>query len=207
MSSEDAVTSQQRASESSAHKGRGRPLSMLRGTGSQTAGGSLKTGSQTAAGRGGRRGQTAGHRPVQGAEPEGAASEAYLLRLYGRAPYDGLRRTLKKSPYLRLSSPASPLGRKSRPRLVESVTGVKLKSCKTQTCLAPPFTPSPGQPPGGVPMAIPLGRPRMDSSSRRLAERQQEVTSPLTAPPTAGAVAVKESQVSLNPRVSAGNRM
>ncbi|XP_078133819.1 uncharacterized protein LOC144535301 isoform X2 [Sander vitreus] len=201
MSSEDAaiehaaaVTSQQRAAESSAHKGRGRPVSALRGTGSKTAAGSLTTGSKAAAGRG-RRGQTAGHRPAQGAEPEAAASEAYLLRLYGRAPYDGLRRTLKKSPYLRLSSPASPLGRKSRPRLVESVTGVKLKSCKTQTCLAPPLTPSPGQPrphdviiSAGVPMAIPLGRPRMDSSSRR----QQEVTSSLTAPPTAGAVVVDD---------------
>lgn len=52
--------------------------------------------------------------------------ESYLTRLYGRAPYEGLRRTLKRSPYLRFSSPASPLGRKPRPRLVESVRGKKL---------------------------------------------------------------------------------
>ncbi|CAK6984230.1 protein TALPID3%2C partial [Scomber scombrus] len=143
---------------------------------------------------------------LEEAEPEGDAEpvegESYLTRLYGRAPYDGLRRTLKKSPYLRFSSPASPLGRKSRPRLVESVRGVKVKSCKTQTSLAPP-----GRPPShyifsssqltsrdpsdlavtpadthSVPMAIPLGRPRMDSSSRRRpTEPQQEVTSPPTA--------------------------
>ncbi|XP_044022437.1 protein TALPID3 isoform X2 [Siniperca chuatsi] len=210
-----AVTSQQRAAGSSAHTGRGRPVSALRGTGSKTV-----------AGRGNRR-QTAGHRQ-QGAEPDRVPGrltdservvdgESYLTRLYGRAPYEGLRRTLKKSPYLRFSSPGSPLSRKSRPRLVESVRGVKVKSCKTQTCLAPPLGPSPGPPQHhyiigsshptsgdpadltvtpadnySVPMAIPLGRRRMDSS-RCLAERQQEVTSPPTAPPTSSVVAVDDA--------------
>ncbi|XP_018530313.2 protein TALPID3 isoform X3 [Lates calcarifer] len=197
-SSEDAaVTSQLRAVQSE----RGRPVSTLRGTGSKTT-----------AGRGGR-GQRARHGAVQGAEPgrgpgaltdsEQVEGESYLTHLYGRAPYEGLRRTLKKSPYLRFSSPVSPLSRKPRPRLVESVRGVKVKSCKTQTSLAPPLSPSPGRPhhllssshmnsgdpaditvtPAdtySVPMAIPLGRRRMDSSSRCLAERQQEVTSPPT---------------------------
>ncbi|XP_035767860.1 protein TALPID3 isoform X4 [Neolamprologus brichardi] len=124
--------------DSSAHSGKERPVGALRGTGSvRTA-------------RRGSRGQRAGIRA--GVEPNrgtgGAAErhqlevdgESYLTRLYGRAPYEGLRRTLKKSPYLRLSSPASPLGRKPRPRLVESVRGVKLKSSKTQTSLAPPLT-------------------------------------------------------------------
>ncbi|XP_029284287.1 protein TALPID3 isoform X2 [Cottoperca gobio] len=177
MSSEDtAMTSQQRAA--------GRAVSALRGTGSQTA--ALR---------------------LSAAAGGGATGESYLTRLYGRAPYEGQRRTLKKSPYLRFSSPASPLSRKPRPRLLETVTGVKVKSSKTQTCLAPPLTPSPGRPHDiisppllssgdpadltvtSVPMAIPLGRPRMDSSSsRRLAEYQQEVTSPRTAPPTAVAV-------------------
>lgn len=68
---------------------------------------------------------------LQGAEPDGppdgvqveVGGESYLTRLYGRAPYEGVRRTLKKSPYLRFSSPGSPLGRKPRPRLVESVRG------------------------------------------------------------------------------------
>lgn len=72
---------------------------------------------------------------LQGAEPDRPTGrpadleqvevegEAYLTRLYGRAPYEGLRRTLKKSPYLRFSSPGSPLSRKPRPRLVESVRG------------------------------------------------------------------------------------
>ncbi|XP_039905727.1 protein TALPID3 isoform X2 [Simochromis diagramma] len=124
--------------DSSAHSGKERPVGTLRGTGSM----------RTA--RRGSRGQRAGIRA--GVEPNrgtgGAAEhhqlevdgESYLTRLYGRAPYEGLRRTLKKSPYLRLSSPASPLGRKPRPRLVESVQGVKLKSSKTQTSLAPPLT-------------------------------------------------------------------
>lgn len=114
----------------------------------------------------------------QGAEPDGLPDsvqmevdgESYLTRLYGRAPYEGVRRTLKKSPYLRFSSPGSPLSRKSRPRLVESVRGhnrfchthwsrgsgvsfpvsclsppgVKVKSCKTQT--APPLNLPPGPP-------------------------------------------------------------
>ncbi|XP_075963441.1 protein TALPID3 isoform X4 [Anarhichas minor] len=173
MSSEEAaMTSQQRAAGSSAHTSRGRPVSALRGTGSER----------------GSRG------PLQGAEPE-----SYLSRLYGRAPYEGVRRTLKKSPYLRFSSPVSPLGRKPRPRLVESVTGVKVKSCKTQT--------SPGRPQRHdigsshltsgdltvtVPMAIPLGRARMDSSSRCLAKWQQEVTSSPAAPPTCSVVAVDD---------------
>ncbi|XP_031735247.1 protein TALPID3 isoform X2 [Anarrhichthys ocellatus] len=200
MSSEEAaMTSQQRAAGNSAHTGRGRPVSALRGTGSE---------------RGSRR-------PLQGAEPE-----SYLSRLYGRAPYEGVRRTLKKSPYLRFSSPVSPLGRKPRPRLVESIaggtgvvnkvllnandvsteltvspSGVKVKSCKTQT--------SPGRPQRHdiigsshltsgdltvtVPMAIPLGRARMDSSSSRcLAKWQQEVTSSPAAPPTCSMVAVDD---------------
>lgn len=50
-------------------------------------------------------------------------AEAFLARLYGKVPHEGLRRTLKKSPYPRFSSPASPLGRRPRPRLVESVRG------------------------------------------------------------------------------------
>ncbi|KAI3367368.1 hypothetical protein L3Q82_026179, partial [Scortum barcoo] len=166
---------------------------------------------------------------IQGAEPDRptgrqsgseqveVGGDSYLTHLYGRAPYEGLRRTLKKSPYLRFSSPASPLSRKPRPRLVESVRGVKVKSCKTQTCLAPSLSPSPGRPqhhhtissshvisgdppdltvtPADsypVPMAIPLGRPRMDSSSRCLAEHRQEATSPPTAPPTSSVVAVDD---------------
>ncbi|CAI5695034.1 unnamed protein product [Oreochromis niloticus] len=124
--------------DSSAHTGRERTVGALKGTGSMRAA------------RRGSRGQRAGIRA--GVEPNRATGvaaerhqlevdgESYLTRLYGRAPYEGLRRTLKKSPYLRLSSPASPVGRKPRPRLVESVRGVKLKSSKTQTSLAPPLT-------------------------------------------------------------------
>uniref|UniRef100_A0AAQ6IIY5 Protein TALPID3 n=1 Tax=Anabas testudineus TaxID=64144 RepID=A0AAQ6IIY5_ANATE len=201
-----AVTSQQGAAECSPHSVKGRPMSTLR-----------RTGSKTASGKGSRL-QTAVRRvQVQRAEPdkmkgvvtdsEQVEGESYLTRLYGRAPYEGLRRTLKKSPYLRFSSPASALGRKPRPRLVESVRGVKVKSCKTQTCLAPPFSLSPVRHHRptfsathmtstdridiqSVPMAIPLGHPRVKSSSRRLNEHQQEVTSPPRAPLAASVVAM-----------------
>ncbi|KAG7232319.1 hypothetical protein INR49_009021 [Caranx melampygus] len=152
---------------------------------------------------------------VQGAEPatvpgvqtdnKQVEGESYLTRLYGRAPHDGLRRTLKKSPYLRFSSPVSPPSRKLRPgwwRVSE------LKSRKTQTSLAPPLRPPPGRPhclifssshmtssdpadltvtpadTSCVPMAIPLGLRRIDASSLRcLPEHRQEVTSPPAPPP------------------------
>ncbi|KAL6106088.1 kiaa0586 [Pungitius sinensis] len=177
-SSGSAMTSQQRAAGSSANTGRGRPGNVLRATGSERAGGR------------GSRGQ------MPGAEPDSATGESYLTRLYGRAPYEGLRRTLKKSPYLRFSSPVSRLSRKPRPRLVESVTGVKVKSRKTQTSPGRPqdcdiissfpltcgdLTESPAVR-GSVAMAIPLGRPRTDAPSVRLAEHRQEVTSPPVAP-------------------------
>lgn len=184
------VTSQQGAAESSAHSARRRPASTA-------------AGSKTALGRGGRA-QTAGCQAVrldrsqhttvvapitaeqvQGAEPgratgvtakEGLDGQSYLTRLYGRAPYEGARRTLKRSPYLRFRSPASTLASKARPRLVESVrgktqpgsfergpfaslwnfpslfcfSGVKVKSCKTQTTADHTDV----QP---VPVAVPLG--------------------------------------------------
>ncbi|XP_008275355.1 protein TALPID3 [Stegastes partitus] len=215
MSSEDAARCRAAdaavTSQSSAHPGRTKPLSVPR-----------TAASRPAAGRGSR-GRTSGHRTQQqGAEPDATPGrltdseqvdgESYLNRLYGRAPYEGLRRTLKKSPYLRLNSPASPLGKKPRPRLVESVRGVKLKSCKTQTSLAPPLnmapplnlspvrhhhvfssshltsgdpadlpvTPADSQP---VAVAIPLGRPRIDSS-----RRPPTVTSPPAPPPKAAVV-------------------
>ncbi|XP_028251901.1 protein TALPID3-like [Parambassis ranga] len=178
MSSQDAadavVTSQHAAGVSSTQIRRGKPMSRPRGAG---------TGAR--AGRGSR-GPTAAHRLLQEAEPDGVAGrltdskqvvvegESYLTHLYGRAPYEGLRRTLKKSPYLHFSSPASPLSRKPRPRLVESVQGVKLKSCKTQTSISsgpPQHLFSSGGPAHltttrPVSVAIPLGPPRMDSSSR-----------------------------------------
>lgn len=64
----------------------------------------------------------------RGTEPESSSrlpqeSEQQLARLYGRAPYEGVRRTLKTTPYLHFSSPGSPLGRRPRPRLVESIRG------------------------------------------------------------------------------------
>ncbi|XP_029349334.1 protein TALPID3 isoform X2 [Echeneis naucrates] len=202
--SEDAaVTSQLRATGSAAHSRRGRPVSVLRGAGRQTVTG------------GGGQGLGVPHRAVQGAEAgtvpgvlmdiRQVEGESYLTHLYGRAPYEGLRRTLKKGPYLRFSSPVSSPSRKPRPRLVESVRGVKVKSCKTQTSVTPPLCPSPRQPhhhlilsssymtsgdpacltvkPADTlcaPMAIPLGR--------RRTERQQEVSSPPASPPTSGVV-------------------
>ncbi|KAJ8399515.1 hypothetical protein AAFF_G00412270 [Aldrovandia affinis] len=73
---------------------------------------------------------------VSKSEREG---EEYLMKVYGKALYDGHRRTLKKAPYLRYSSP-SPKSKPQRPRVVESVKGVKMKSAKTQTSLVPQRT-------------------------------------------------------------------
>lgn len=58
--------------------------------------------------------------------------DTYLTRLYGKLPHEGLRRTLKRSPYPRFSSPASPLSRKPRPRVVESVRGQTNKQTNSQ---------------------------------------------------------------------------
>ncbi|XP_077095076.1 protein TALPID3 isoform X3 [Siphateles boraxobius] len=115
--------------------------------------------------------------------------QEYLARLYGKALYEGHRRTLKKSPYLRFNSP-TPKSKPQRPKVVETVKGVKMKSSKTQTsqfldgvsALQPSvsephflFSPSdpaqqqqqPGSPVRGylIPMAIPLGKPRVDGQA------------------------------------------
>uniref|UniRef100_A0A1A7XQN8 KIAA0586 n=2 Tax=Iconisemion striatum TaxID=60296 RepID=A0A1A7XQN8_9TELE len=145
-----------------------------------------------------------------GSQREEVDAEVFLTRLYGKLPCEGLRRTLKKSPYPRFSSSASPLSKKPQPRLVESIRGVRLKSRKTQTSLAPPFSSSAGPhphhrsssavyssshdlahfsdaPPHSFPVAtaIPLGRPRMDSSKRECA---QELTSQHPGPRSARTV-------------------
>ncbi|XP_056152245.1 protein TALPID3 [Lampris incognitus] len=137
-----------------------------------------------------RAGQRASAADPGRGEREGERQKC-LMRLYGRAPYEGHRRTLR-SPYLRFSSPASPRRKSARPRLVERITGVKVKTTKTQTNLAPPISSplcsSAGQPlhyifrpfhmtPGVtcerpvnpvegslIPMAIPLGQPRIDTA-------------------------------------------
>ncbi|XP_077095075.1 protein TALPID3 isoform X2 [Siphateles boraxobius] len=124
--------------------------------------------------------------------PEGKQEtddQEYLARLYGKALYEGHRRTLKKSPYLRFNSP-TPKSKPQRPKVVETVKGVKMKSSKTQTsqfldgvsALQPSvsephflFSPSdpaqqqqqPGSPVRGylIPMAIPLGKPRVDGQA------------------------------------------
>ncbi|KAK1793340.1 hypothetical protein P4O66_011733, partial [Electrophorus voltai] len=116
--------------------------------------------------------------------PKSDDDEAYLEKVYGRALYEGQRRTLKKGPYLRFSSPV-PKPKVQRPKLIESVKGVKMKSSKTQTQTSSSgvravssgpqylFSPSSpvqqeqlasGSPLRGflIPMAIPLGEPRVD---------------------------------------------
>ncbi|XP_073683653.1 protein TALPID3 [Garra rufa] len=114
--------------------------------------------------------------------------QEYLTRLYGKALYDGHRRTLKKSPYLRFNSP-TPKSKPQRPKVVETVKGVKMKSSKTQTSqfvdavpalqssvsephfLFSPSDPAQQQEPGSpvrgylIPMAIPLGKPRVDGQA------------------------------------------
>lgn len=63
---------------------------------------------------------------LQQIEPVEVNRESYLTHLYGRAPYEGVRRTLKKSPYLRFSSPGSPISRKPRPQIVENIRGQRV---------------------------------------------------------------------------------
>ncbi|XP_053561314.1 TALPID3 protein [Bombina bombina] len=117
--------------------------------------------------------------------------EDVLDKVYGKPIYQGNRSTLKKGPYLRFSSP-SPKSKPHRPRILETVRGIKQKSAKTQTSATgckvtltklksqerflpmmqePQYLFSPtGQsvsmsaPMEGhlIPMAIPLGRSRFD---------------------------------------------
>ncbi|KAF5909662.1 protein TALPID3 isoform X6, partial [Clarias magur] len=125
------------------------------------------------------RNSTEQQHPQASALLKSEGDEAYLRKVYGKALYEGHRRTLKKGPYLRFSSP-TPKSKVQRPKMVESVKGVKMKSCKTQTSVCDAsllqpvtsepqyvFSPVEDQQPGSVlkgylmPMAIPLGKPRV----------------------------------------------
>lgn len=59
---------------------------------------------------------------VQSAVLKSAGDEAYLTKVYGKALYEGHRRTLKKGPYLRFSSP-TPKTKVQHPKVIESVKG------------------------------------------------------------------------------------
>ncbi|XP_063296265.1 protein TALPID3 [Pelobates fuscus] len=59
-------------------------------------------------------------------------NEDALDQIYGKPRYQGHRSTLKKGPYLRFTSP-SPKSKPQRPKVVETVRGVKQKSAKVQT--------------------------------------------------------------------------
>ncbi|KAM8921275.1 protein TALPID3 [Pelodytes ibericus] len=58
--------------------------------------------------------------------------EDAINNIYGKPHYQGHRTTLKKSPYLRYNSP-SPKSKPQRPKVLETVRGVKMKSAKVQT--------------------------------------------------------------------------
>ncbi|XP_040267211.1 protein TALPID3 [Bufo bufo] len=120
--------------------------------------------------------------------------EEMLNRVYGTPVYQGHRGTLKKGPYLRFSSPP-PKTKPQRPKVVETVRGVKVKSAKIQTSSSemardvvksrsPDFSVPKNCEPQYVfipsretyaldapvegrlfPMAIPLGRPRFGRTS------------------------------------------
>ncbi|XP_005986497.1 protein TALPID3 isoform X3 [Latimeria chalumnae] len=147
--------------------------------------------------------------------------EAYLSRVYGKAVYEGHRGTLKKGPYLRFNSPAAK-AKLQRPKVVESVRGVKLKSARTQTSPLPLkvvpmrpgkqrplsvpacdghyiFSPSREVPSNSpisgpveghlIPMAIPLGQPRIDSvgpkpSNMIITSAPQPITVTTCIPPS-----------------------
>ncbi|XP_078418828.1 protein TALPID3 [Cetorhinus maximus] len=61
-------------------------------------------------------------------------SEDYLRRVYGKAVYQGHCSTYKKGPYLRVNSPI-PKSKPQRPKMIENIKGVKVKSARTQTTL------------------------------------------------------------------------
>ncbi|KAJ1107613.1 hypothetical protein NDU88_005003 [Pleurodeles waltl] len=118
-------------------------------------------------------------------------TEEHLTQLYGKPIYQSHRSTLKKGPYLRFTSP-SPKSKPQRPKVVECIRGVKLKSARTQTRSSPlktlmagpkpryilsqlqqenqyAFSPSREMPVFSgpleghlIPMAIPLGQSQMD---------------------------------------------
>ncbi|XP_075049078.1 protein TALPID3 isoform X2 [Mixophyes fleayi] len=117
--------------------------------------------------------------------------EEVLNRVYGTPVYQGHRRTLKKGPYLRFKSP-SPKSKPQRPKVLETVRGVKLKSAKIQTSspelsravikspefsvpkdYGPQYVFNPSRETGTcfpmegqlIPMAIPLGRSRFDGAA------------------------------------------
>ncbi|XP_018086218.1 TALPID3 protein isoform X2 [Xenopus laevis] len=127
-------------------------------------------------------------RPSQQLDESAQVDEDVLNLVYGKPIYQGHRSTLKKDPYLRFNSP-SPKSKPRRPRVLETVKGVKMKSARVQTNtnkykttitkLAPKeFEPqyvfSPvreeldiSAPLEGhlIPMAIPLGRSQFDGIS------------------------------------------
>ncbi|XP_041121975.1 TALPID3 protein-like [Polyodon spathula] len=147
--------------------------------------------------------------------------EDYLSRVYGKALYQGHRNSLKKGPYLRLNS-ASPKSKPQRPKMVESVKGIKMKSARTQTSPFPlklavtrpikqrpisipllpenqyMFSPSGKEPLSAmidgpveghlIPMAIPLGEPRMDGMAPQprgvIITSQHPVTVTTSIPPS-----------------------
>eukprot|EP00079_Xenopus_tropicalis_P009595 XP_002933790.2 PREDICTED: protein TALPID3 [Xenopus tropicalis] len=127
-------------------------------------------------------------RPPQRLNESAQVDEDVLNLVYGRPIYQGHRSTLKKDPYLRFNSP-SPKSKPRRPRVLETVKGVKMKSARVQTnyteCkttiakhapskFEPQFVFNPireaqdiSAPLEGhlIPMAIPLGRSQFDGIS------------------------------------------
>ncbi|XP_075699547.1 protein TALPID3 isoform X4 [Rhinoderma darwinii] len=120
--------------------------------------------------------------------------EELLNRVYGTPVYQGHRSTLKRGPYLRFGSPSAK-SKPQRPKVLETVRGVKLKSAKIQTHspemegivlkskspefsvpknYEPQYVFSPSREAGAsyapmqghlIPMAIPLGRSRFDGAA------------------------------------------
>ncbi|XP_068110302.1 protein TALPID3 [Hyperolius riggenbachi] len=130
---------------------------------------------------------------VQKADESSLIDEEVLNRVYGTPMYQGHRSTLKKGPYLRFSSP-SPKSKPKRPKVLETVRGVKVKSAKIQTGshdlekrvtkvshdfsvpkdIEPQYVFTPAREPVSssvpmkghlIPMAIPLGRSRFDGAA------------------------------------------
>ncbi|CAB1331175.1 unnamed protein product, partial [Coregonus sp. 'balchen'] len=135
--------------------------------------------------------------------------EEYLVKLYGKALYEGNRRTLKKGPYLRFNSP-SPKSKAPRPRVVESVR-VNLSTSSARPCGGTQYHPGTSLEGYLIPMAIPLGQPRVDGLAPQpsrvlISDRPVMVTTSMPPSPPRPAPAPRKPTVAILEVVSGPRR-
>ncbi|XP_063803465.1 protein TALPID3 isoform X2 [Pseudophryne corroboree] len=155
--------------------------------------------------------------------------EEVLNRVYGTPVYQGHRSTLRKEPYLRFKSPP-PKSKPQRPKVLETVRGVKLKSAKIQTGsheltraitkspefsvpkdYGPQYVFSPSRETDTscvameghlIPMAIPLGRSRFDGAAPLPSSVILGRPHPVTVNVSAPPVSPKPQAMAVKPKVA-----